>query len=384
MEFSDELIKLFESDEGLFDPPKKAIPVTSDDRLTESFKKITEFVEQHNRMPSVDAQDISEAMIATRLAAIRNDAGKVAALKPVDTLGLLDMPAAPASMDELFSNDTFGLFNTPADQILDVKHVPVRLRSPIESKAQRTRAQDFESYKAGFEEQQVKLASGELKLVRYTTVDQLYLDHYYVQDGLMLKIIDVGEKKRVYDRNKERFRVIFENGTESNMYRRSLSQRLYENGFAVVAPDYTGEYAQLSEDDVIKGYIYVLASKSTAEHITAIQDLYKIGFSTTPVAERIKHAKKDPTYLMSDVEVVDSYTVTGDYNPQKIEHFLHRIFSEAAIDINIIDADGNDYRPREWYTVPLPVIEQAINLLLNGDIIHYHYDATTQKIVPTT
>lgn len=382
MDFSDDLLKLFESDsEGLFNPPKRSTAPTADDRLAESFKEIVSFVEQNDRMPEIEADDISEAKLAKRLESIRGNADKIAALKELDSLGLLDMPEAPKSFDELFAKDEFGLFGGIGDEILKVKNVPTQLRSPIE-KAKRTRANDFAKFKQGFETQQQLLSQGMLKLVRYVSVEQLHVGDYYVQGGLMLRIVDVGEKKRVYDRNKERFRVIYENGTESNMYRRSLSQRLYEDGYAVVPTDYAGEYPTLDATDIIKGYIYVLKSLSEDEKINTVKDLYKIGFSTTPVATRIKDAEKDPTYLMAPVKVVDSYILTGEYNPQKIEHFLHRIFADAALDLTIIDASGREYRPKEWYSVPLPVVEQAVNLLQNGDIVNYHYDHIEQRIKP--
>lgn len=113
-----------------------------------------------------------------------------------------------------------------------------------------------------------------------------------------------------------------------------------------------------------------------------VKDLHKIGFSTIPVSDRIKSAENDPTYLMAGVDVVDSYLLTGDFNPQKVEHFLHRIFSDAKVDLKIIDKSGQEYTPSEWYSVPLIAIEQAVNMLQNGDIVDYHYDKDLQKIVP--
>ena len=380
MDLSEDLIQLFESDdEGLFATPEKTKPVTADDRLTSSFRQITEFVENNDRFPDINAVDISEASLAARLNSIKANKEKVEALKPVDSLGLLEELEAPASIDELFTEDSFGLFEGVSDDILKIKNVPTSLRSPKE-RAARKRAEDFEIFEAGFKEQQSLLAEGKLKLVRYVSVEQLHIGAYYVHGGQMLRIIDVGEKKRVYDRNKERFRVIYENGSESNMYRRSLSQRLYEDGLAVVASDYSGEH-QLDENDSIAGYIYVLRSKSENETISTIKDLHKIGFSKTTIAERIKNAEQDPTYLMSGVEVVDSYVLTGDYNPQKVEHFIHRIFADAKVDLTIVDKSGREYTPSEWYSVPQLAIEQAVNMLQSGDIVDYHYSKDLQAIV---
>jgi hypothetical protein len=185
----------------------------------------------------------------------------------------------------------------------------------------------------------------------------------------------------VYDRNKERFRVIYENGSESNMYRRSLSMRLYEDGYAVVPAHEDSVYKRLTDEDEIKGYIYILRSQSTDPAVQSVKDLHKIGFTSTTIVDRIKNAEKDPTYLMAGVEVVDSYVLTGDYNPQKVEHFIHRIFADAKVDLTIIGPDGREYIPSEWYSVPLLAIEQAVNMLQNGDIVDYHYSKDAQQIV---
>lgn len=382
MDFSDDLVKLFEADEdNLFTPPKKAKQVTSDDRLTTSFNQISDFVQENDRLPDINSDDMQEASLAARLNSIRSNKDKIEALKSVDSLGLLEFPKAPESVDDLFEKDEFGLFSNVGDEILRVNKVLSRPR-PVQERAERRRVEDFENFKPGFEEQQSLLREGKLKLQRYVSVEQLHLGRYYVQAGQMLRIIDATEKKRVYDRNKERFRVIYENGTESNMYRRSLSMRLYEDGYAVVGTNEDSIYQKLTDDDEIKGYIYVLRSLSDDPHVQNVKDLHKIGFSTIPVSDRIKSAENDPTYLMAGVDVVDSYLLTGDFNPQKVEHFLHRIFSDAKVDLKIIDKSGQEYTPSEWYSVPLIAIEQAVNMLQNGDIVDYHYDKDLQKIVP--
>lgn len=379
---SNALKDLFESEDGhLFEPPKKASHPTADDRLTESFNQITDFVEKNERLPEINSTDIAEASLASRLESIKFNEEKANFLKPIDRLGLLDIPSPPQSIEELFENDSYGLFKNSGNEILRLKNIPKKKLSKAESIERRKHAKDFDSFKAGFVEQQNGLKEGRLKLVRYYTVGQLHVGNYYVHNNQMLRIVDVGEKKRVLDRNKERFRIIFENSTESNMYRRSLSARLYEGGYAIVDANHVDESQELLKGDFVKGYIYILSSQSLDPNIVTIKDLYKIGYSTTSVDTRIKDAEKDPTYLMAPVKVVGSYVVTNDFNPQKIEYFLHRIFADAALDLDIIDPNGKKYRPLEWYSVPLKVIDQAINLLQSGDITNYIYDTNTQKLI---
>lgn len=376
-----ELMALFESEDGeLFKPKDKPTAPTADDRLTESFKKITEFVEQNDRMPEIDSKDINEALLARRLEAIRSNPDKVEALEEVDSLGLLEMPEAPKSIDELFDKDELGLFSKPENDILKVKNVPVRTQSEPVSVARRKPAKDFHKFKPGFIEKQKGLEEGSYKLVRFRSSDQLKKDRYYISLGQMVYVDDIKEKKIVHGTPKARLRCIFENGTESAMYDRSLANDLYEDGYIVVDSDYIDEGNTLTEQDEIKGYVYILSSLSDDPKVNTIKDLYKIGFSTTLVEDRIKNAERDPTYLMAPVETVDTYTLTGNYNPQKVEHFLHRIFADAALDLTMIDGSGKEYVPREWYSVPLPVIQQAIRLLQSGDITQYVYDNDTQTM----
>lgn len=378
----DDLVQLFESEDGqLFVPPKKQAAITADDRLTASFQQIVDFVEKNGRLPEIEAVDISEAGLAARLNSIRADKAKSEALQPIDSLGLLETPDAPESIDELFSDDTFGLFNGVGDDILRVKNVPIVQRATPEDVATRKRAEDFDAFKAGFADTQASLRDRASKLVRFTSVTQLKAGAYFVVGGQMLYVADIGEEKMVHGRMKSRIRAIYENGTESNLYLRSLSSQLYYDGYCVVTADYNGEL-QLDDTDKIAGHIYVLRSLSNDEKITTIKNLHKIGFTSTTVAERIKDAEKDPTYLMAGVEVVDSYIITGDYNTQKVEHFIHRIFADVKVNLSIIDSSGREYAPSEWYSVPLVAIEQAVNMLQNGDVVDYHYDKDLEQLVP--
>ncbi len=384
MDFSEDLIKLFESEDGaMFDTPKKVLRLTADNRLAASFRQIVDFVKANDRLPEIGSSDIGEASLAARLNSIRIDKAKADALRPIDSLGLLTLPKAPESVDELFEGNDFGLFDGVGDDILRAKHIPYKRQvvNKTDQSAKRMPAKDFVTYKHLFEGIQAELKAGTKKLTPFASISQLKLHCFYVNGGQMVYIAEWGKVDKKVGYTQQRLRVIIENGTESNLYRRSLAQRLYEGGLVVVDRDYTGE-TQLSLDDKIVGYLYVLRSKSTDEKIMTVKDLHKIGFATTTVAERIKGAEKDPTYLMAPVEVVDSYIITGDYNPQKVEHFIHRIFADTKVDLTIIDAKGNEYTPGEWYSVPLLAIEQAVNLLQIGEIVDYHYDKDLQLIVP--
>lgn len=380
MEYFDELNALFESEDAeLFKPKPKKHTATPDDRLIDSFSEITLFVRKFGRLPNADADDMNEAVLGTQLRAIRADKKKVETLEEYDELGVLELEKAPESLDDLFEEDN-GLFGT--EGIFEVGKLPHAGRTVEhhDGSAQREPAPDFdELYRPLFVSQQAQLGNGSLKLSPFHSIDQLQPGNFYVYDGMMCYVINFGEKERkAGGYSQQRIHVVFENGTQSNMYRRSLAQRLYEGGSIVVDAGYE---AGDSNNDESVGRIYILQSLSDDPKITTIANLYKIGVTTGSVENRVKNAANDPTYLMAPVKIIEDYRLTGDYNPQKVEDLIHQIFGQAKIDLNIIAPDGTNYTPQEWYSVPLNAIVEAMDLLANGEIVNYHYDSTAQAIV---
>lgn len=379
MDKFDKLTELFEGEDAdLFKPKLKKHLATPDDRLINSFIEIVQFVRDNGRKPNAEADDMREAVLGTQLNSIRSDKHRVEILEDYDELGILELDKAPDSLDELFSEDT-GLFEDTESIFSDGPgKVISRAPRPVDDRAERKTVDNFESiFKPGFIEQQKMLSEGKRRLVRYAGVNHLVIGGYYVHEGQMLRIVEEGEKKRVYDRNKERFRIIYENGTESNMYRRSLSQRLREDGYTIVDAD----YREVIENDEPVGRIYILSSLSTDPKVVTIKNLYKIGVTTGTVENRIKNAAADPTYLMAPVKIIEDYRLTGEYNPQKVEDLIHQVFGHVKVDIQITAPDGRLYTPQEWYSVPLGAILEAIELIGSGEIIDYHYDSIAQGMV---
>ena len=83
---------------------------------------------------------------------------------------------------------------------------------------------------------------------------------------------------------------------------------------------------------------------------------------------------------MADVKVVAVFEVYN-INPQKLEQLLHRFFTKSRLDLEIVGSDGKIYHPKEWFIAPLKVIEEAINLLINGRIVDFEYDEEKEEIV---
>ncbi|MFZ1523893.1 MAG: GIY-YIG nuclease family protein, partial [Saprospiraceae bacterium] len=265
-------------------------------------------------------------------------------------------------------------------------------RASADFVAKRKSCKDFDRYEASFKAVQHDLASGKRKLLAFKE-QNLRAGDYYVHNGILLYLEQVDFKEDIQSyksgsrlRKDGRTRVIFENGTESNMLYRSLYKGLLANGKAVSEnADKANEifyerFGSITEKDQDTGYIYVLKSKSTNPDITSIRHLYKIGYSTTKVEERIKNAPQEPTYLMAEVSIIIVYNCYN-MNPQKLEQLMHNFFGKWCLNLDVFDQAGQRHTPREWFIAPLYIIEQAIQLIISGEIVKYRYDGDMEEIV---
>lgn len=379
---ADPFQQLIDTDvDGLLDLPDKPTKVTSKDRLERAFLEIVEFRRTHGRLPSPTTREISERKLGARLDGILADDTKIDALIHLDDLGLLAVPEAPGSIEELLDDDPLGLL-TDESGILDVTGLPARRQdfAPDEI-ARRRPAKDFTEFAPLFTQKHAELRNGTAQLMPYPGVTHIAPGAFFVLNGVMLFIAEVGEteyKKSIgRDYKRERLRCVFENGTESRMLRQSLAIRLGDEDGQIVA---SRVQPKILTDDEVSGYVYVLRSRSTDPLIAGIDDLHKIGFSRGPVETRIKNAERSPTYLMAPVDVVATYRI---YNVRAaaVENLLHRIFADVRLDLTQVDRKGRNYDPSEWFVVPRTVIDQAIELITSGEIVHYHYNQDLRRLI---
>lgn len=367
--------------DGLLDAPERPSRVTSEERLQRGFLEIVGFRRTHDRPPSSTTREIAERKLGARLDGILADDKKIAALKPLDESGLLDTPEAPASLDDLLGGDEFDLLGDDTG-LLNVSDLPVRRQAyDTEGAARREKAQDFEHFEPLFKQKHAELREGSSKMLPYPGTAHIVPGAFFVLNGVMLFIAEVGEteykKTTVRENKRERLRCVFENGTESSMYRQSLAIRLSDEDGQIVAHS---ESPEILAEDMVSGYVYVLRSRSEDPHIAAIKDLHKIGFTRGSVELRIRNAERSPTYLMAPVEVVASYR-TYNLKASALENLLHRVFADVRLELTQVDLGGRAYDPSEWFVAPRTVIDQAIGLIISGDIISYVYDSQAQKLI---
>lgn len=375
---------LIDSDaDGLLNLPEKVKKVTAADRLERAFLEIVEFYRTHDRVPSSATRQIAERKLGARLDGILASEEKIAALKHLDEFGLLHIAEAPATIDDLLEGDELDLLGDESG-LMDLSALPQRKTPDTpDSVAKRMKATGFEAFEPLFKTKHAELADGLFRLIPFPGIQTIEEGNFFVLNGIMLLVAEVGDTTylsiRGKQEQKQRLRVIFENGTESSMYRQSLSIRLHEHEGQALAR--TGhDVGEVDDADKESGHIYVLRSLSEDPQIARIQDLYKIGFSRNKVEQRIANAEKSPTYLMAPVKIVEDYR-TYNLKPSALEHLLHRVFAEVRLDITQIDTKGREYDPSEWFLVPIKVINQAITMIMSGEITEYMYDVSAQRLV---
>jgi hypothetical protein len=366
-------------------------------RVIAGFEDIVRFVDEHGRKPEHgDGRDIFERLYAVRLDRIRGNPEYRALVADLDKHALLAgatddnaSPEEPLDDEELLE----ALDLDVEDSITTLKHVKPRAEvQTAEDVADRKPCKDFAKFKPLFETVQAELDSGGRETRRFAkdvgTNAEAKIDkgEFFILQGQIAYIAEAGEEERrtKTERPDRRLRVIFDNGTESDMLMRSLQRALYkdEAGRRIIDPAPGPLFGNKAEpDDLESGTIYVLRSKSEHPLIAQNRELiHKIGVTGGEVDIRIGNAEMEPTYLFAAVEVVATYKLYN-INRSKLENLLHRFFAPARLDFEIPDRFNRPVKPREWFLVPLSAIEEAINKIVANTLASYVYDAKRAMLV---
>ncbi len=365
----------------------------SEERIIAGFEDIQRFVAAHGRAPQHGAdRDIFERLYAVRLERLRALADCRAVLAPLDHQGVLGGAAGvAASAEEAIGIDALAAELTDvseADDITVLRHVRASAeKRAAEEIADRKRCVDFDTFKPLFERVQAQVKTG-LRQSRPIEAGRRAIEagDFFVLDGLTLYVADVGDAlKTTAGEVDRRLRLIFSNGTESNLLLRSLQRAFYNDPAArrLASPE-SGQLSfggELDADDVESGTIYVLRSFSEHAYVAQHRELiHKIGVTGGKVETRIANAEHDSTYLLAKVEVVATYTLAG-INRSRMENLFHRLFAPARLNITINDRFGHPVQPEEWFLVPLFVIDEAVTRIRDGSITGYIYDPAAAKLV---
>lgn len=376
-------------------PLKKGGRTAREERIIAGFEEVQRFVDEHGHVPCHgEGNDIFERLYATRLDRLRALEECRALLAPLDRQGLLAgavttaAPNGDIGDDELLAELTGAAGDA---SITELRHVRTAAeKRAAEEIANREPCEDFDRFKPLFDAVQTDIDSG-ARITQPIRKDAGFLKtdiregEFFILGGQTAYVAEVGETfKAPNGESDARLRVIYSNGTESNLLLRSLQRALYKDDASrrVSEPSAGPLFASENEvDDLASGTIYVLRSKSDNPIVAANREvLHKIGVTGRDVARRIANARLDPTFLMADVEIVATYTLYN-INRVKLENLIHRIFAPAQLDIEIKDRFGNPIVPREWFLVPRFVVDDAVERIKDGTITGYIYDPKIAQLV---
>lgn len=371
-----------------------AIHTPREERILAGFEDIQRFVNEHGRAPQHgEDRDIFERLYAVRLDRLRNLPEALSLLGPRDRQSLLAGSTVTAAVPLAEELDDEALLEQlgvtgPPDGLSDLQHVrSAAEKRAAEEIADRTPCADFERFKPLMERASADLKAGLLQARPIVAGDRsISQGDLFVLDGLTAYVAEVGAPIKLTARELDsRLRVIYSNGTESNLLLRSLQRAFYNDPAArrLVSPQ-SGQVAfgdTWEADDVESGTIYVLRSLSdhpyVAEHRALI---HKIGVTGGKVETRIANAENEATYLLAKVEVVSTYKLAG-INRSKMENLFHRLFAAARLNITINDRFGHPVQPEEWFLVPLFVIDEAVARIRDGTITQYTYEPRAAQLV---
>lgn len=390
------MVKFTDADDALLaelgvdvEVKKAAKRTPKEERIIAGFEDIQRFYDEHGRLPQHgEDNDIFERLYAVRFDRLRSLEECRTLIEPLDHQGLLkhlgDRPEV--DVDEMDDDALLAELGVEAEtaDITQLRHVrSTAEKRAAEEIANREACEDFEKYQPLFEQIKQDLAM-DVRLTSVIRKDAGFLKtdikqgEFFILGGQTLYIAEVGEPIKAPNGEPDaRLRVIYSNETESNILLRSLQRAIYkdETSRMISEPNAGPLFADnATDDDMASGTIYVLRSKS--DHPTVVEHrelLHKIGVTSGKIERRIANAKLDPTFLMADVEIVATYELYN-INRSKLENLIHRIFDSARLDIKIKDRFGKPVAPREWFLVPLFVIDEAVEKIKDGSISNHVYD----------
>jgi hypothetical protein len=361
------------------------------ERIIAGFEEIQRFVEKHGRAPQHgEDRDIFERLYAVRLDRLRDLDECRTLLKPLDHQGLLTRePAASTSVPDDLDDDELlaqlGVEVGEPAEITELRHVrPAAEKRMAEEIANRQKCEDFDRFKPLFEQVQNELGTSLRQTRRFERKSEIAPGRFYILGG-QKAFVAAMEEPFTNEQGKidARLRVIFDNGTESNLLMRSFQKALQQDpaGRRIIEPASGPLFSDQNEEgDEASGIVYAVRSKSSHPVVAAHRNvLHKIGVTGGDVARRIANARLDPTFLMADVEIIATYELFN-INRARLENLIHRIFDRARLDIEIKDRFGQPVVPREWFLVPLFVINEAVEKIRDGTITGYSYDPKTASL----
>lgn len=320
------------------------------DRAVEVIKRINAFIDETGAEPvSEPGRGVRERMLANELAGLRASKADLDGLASYDTRTLMfgGTSGADPLDDPLLSDD------------LDIFEVRGELKPMARPDfvADRRPCPDFERFESLFVRIRKTVEGGE-RTPQPFRQERVELGEFFVLKGQIVHVADVRDEHRRNGKLDARLRVIFDNGTESNLLMSSLVRRLYEDkdarriGTTGAGPLFEGART---------GFVYVLRSRSNKPEV---QGLLKVGTTSGTVEDRIARAETHSTFLFAPVEILVTYELKG-YSAKEAEQRIHRALRTYHTALKVIGPDGRSFSAVEWFKATPELVEEAINVALS-------------------
>lgn len=330
------------------DKPKAArTPLLA--RAVEVIERINAFIELAGAEPvSEPGRSVQERMLANELAGLRASRADLDGLASYDARNLVfgGESVADPLKDPLLS-DGLGIFEV-RDELK-----PIARPDFI---ADRQPCPDFERFEPLFERIREAVEEGARKPQPFRQ-ERVELGEFFALKGQLVHVADLRDEHRRNGKPDARLRVIFDNGTESNLLMSSLVRRLYEDkdarriGVTDAGPLFMGART---------GFVYVLRSLSTKPEV---QGLLKVGTTSGAVEDRIAHAETQSTFLFAPVVIVETYELVG-HSAKEAEQRIHRGLRPYHMALRVTGSDGRSFSSVEWFKATPELVEKAIKQVL--------------------
>lgn len=388
------------------------------------FEEVNAFIDTNNRMPDMESSNLDEKLLGRRANSYINEPKRYVQLKSYDRHGLFDRkktnqvvlaqeddfqlsnhdqldvnniikapiekpkPKEVTSLADIFKSSLFADFTEDREGLFDVSGLAP---STAEDKnkpdmiGQQKPCKDFYRFEDAFAGWHAKLKSGEVKTIRFRNESQIRENDAFILEGVLCFIEKIGKYRTDNDgRYDPRLRLIFENHTESNILLRSFGKRLYtdKTGRRIVrdAESVVDDFNNTERKAVRTGQIYIVKTKSDNPVLTAVPNLFKIGFTKNTVEERAKNAERDIAFLEAPIEVM-ARADCFDLDPRSLESLVHGFLYAQRLQITLKSKNGSTYKPKEWFSVSLEDAKEIILRIADNTIVQYRMDNTTNRLV---
>lgn len=362
-----------------------------EDQSIINFKKLLDFYETHRRKPNRDIP--AERAMAIHLNAYQTRPELRAKVQEYDTVGLLqtelDKSQEVTTLADIFDDDDMDLLDGVDTSIFTKNHIKTSKEKELPDEIGSSKpCADFYRYEKFFRDIQEVLQSKSVMLERFSRKSDASVGQVFILRGLLCYVDSVIREEAISANPlNPRLRVIFSNGTETDLLKLSLARALYKDSQSRrVNFDphlFSDKTVSISRKDSPTGFIYILGTESAAPalaNLKAAGRLVKIGYSTQDVRERIKNAETERTYLESAVRVlaiIDCYNL----NPQKFENLIHAFLYQQRINMTLTSHDGTQYHPEEWFSVDVETALEVCEKIIDGTIVQYRMDNVMGRMV---